>query len=205
MREMSTHLRRRSIGPGDTVATPSDLELSDLLIGLLRHSFPECSKLLAIPTPTELLVSYGLHLDGPLRAVAIPIEPAANREIALIDAFASLENLLASLLGRARPPASSDAAADSNIVTFPRAGRPASTAAGAPSLSVPLEQSLRTTSDTVSANLALATGLLEDLVADDTVDPRLLLQIADQLSRLNDATVRFTHGVQADGGADGTA
>ena len=204
MREMSTHLRRRSIGPGDTVATPSDLELSDLLIGLLRHSFPECSRLLAIPTPTELLVSYGLHLDGPLRAVAIPIEPAANREIALIDAFASLENLLASLLGRARPPASSDAAADSNIVAFPRAGRPASTAAGA-RLSVPLEQSLRTTSDAVSANLALATGLLEDLAADDTVDPRLLLQIADQLSRLNDATVRFTHGVQADGGADGTA
>lgn len=204
MREMSTHLRRRSIGPGDTVATPSDLELSDLLIGLLRHGFPECSRLLAIPTPTELLVSYGLHLDGPLRAVAIPIEPAANREIALIDAFASLENLLASLLGRARPPASSDAAADSNIVAFPRAGRPASTAAGA-RLSVPLEQSLRTTSDAVSASLALATGLLEDLAADDTVDPRLLLQIADQLSRLNDATVRFTHGVQPDGGADGTA
>ncbi len=108
---MISRARRRSIGPGDTVATPSDLELSDLLVGLLRHSFPECTRLLAIPTPTELLVSYGLHPDGPLRAVAIPLEPAASREIALIDAFASLESLLGSLLGRARRPAPSSPAA----------------------------------------------------------------------------------------------
>ncbi len=202
---MSSHLRRRSIGPGDTVASPSDLELSDLLIGLLRHSFPECTRLLAIPTPTELLVSYGLHLDCPLRAVAIPIEPAANREIALIDAFASLENLLASLLGRARPPASSGTAAGSNVVAFPRAERPASAVASARTLSTPLEQSLRTTGDAVNANLALATGLLEDLAADTSVDRGLLLQIADQLIRLNAATVRFTHRVEADGIPDGKA
>lgn len=202
---MISRARRRSIGPGDTVATPSDLELSDLLVGLLRHSFPECTRLLAIPTPTELLVSYGLHPDGPLRAVAIPLEPAASREIALIDAFASLESLLGSLLGRARRPAPSSPAAGDNVLAFPRTARQASTVASALTLSAPLEQGLRTAGDAVSANLSLATDLLGELAADGTVDPDLLLQIAEQLNRLNAATVRFTQGARAGGAPDDRA
>lgn len=188
----------------EAAALVRDLELCELLGGLLRHAFRQCADLDVKLAGRSIVATCVLGTDGMAREITVPVLAAKSPEIALIDAFACLESKLADLTGKRAGTALSArldrAHAAGNVVPFPKAPRRTGQQPGVPGQ---IARQIATTSDQMNASLRQVATLLEELAASGAVAPALLVGLTERVQTLNNAAASFASKAAATLSPDG--